>query len=127
MKLRILLLLALTSCGSEESSSGDNPAAATKGDAVDLAGGLEYYITCVPCHGAKGKGDGAASAALEPKPRDLSDKTWQASVDDEYLRKIIQYGGAAVGKAPTMPPNPLLMNKKAVLNGLIAHIRSLGK
>ena len=111
MKLHHALLLipalALASCGGSE-----NPAPAENGETpvtpdteIDLAVGAEYYATtCTPCHGATGKGDGAASANLVPKPRDLTDKEWKATIDDDYLRKIIQYGGSMVDKAPTMPP-----------------------
>lgn len=32
-----------------------------------------YDATCVACHGANGKGDGVAGAALNPKPRNFSE------------------------------------------------------
>ncbi len=32
-----------------------------------------YDGTCVACHGANGKGDGAAGMALNPKPRNFAD------------------------------------------------------
>lgn len=31
-----------------------------------------YHLRCATCHGEKGKGDGPAAAALEPKPRDFT-------------------------------------------------------
>lgn len=137
MKLHTLLFftlvpaLSLASCGSSEkpADSTTTPAASTSVDApVDLAAGAKFFAqTCVPCHGATGKGDGAASAALVPPPRDLSDSTWQTSVDDEYLRKVIQYGGVAVGKAATMPANPVLGSQPEALANLVAHIRTLSK
>src|SRR5437870_4393802 len=37
---------------------------------------------CTLCHGADGKGDGPTAAALNPKPRNYTDATWQASVTD---------------------------------------------
>lgn len=88
---------------------------------------LEIFSSrCGPCHGAQGAGDGPASAGLTPKPRNLRDKTWQASIDDTYLEKIIQYGGPAVGKSPMMPPNPDLVDKPVVA-ALRVHIRSLAQ
>ena len=39
---------------------------ATKGKAV-------FAQYCGSCHGAAGKGDGAGAAALNPKPKDLTD------------------------------------------------------
>ena len=81
---------------------------------------------CVPCHGSTGRGDGPASASLNPKPRKYSDKRWQASVTDEQLEKTIMYGGAAVGKSPAMPANPDLQSKPLVVKGLIEKIRAFG-
>jgi len=129
----LILGLALASCGSKEApadngtDSGKTPPAVAKA-AVDTKAGAEFYATtCTPCHGAGGKGDGAASAALVPKPRDLTSKEWQDSVDDEYLTKIIQYGGGAVGKAATMPGNPVLGSKPEVLESLVAYLRTLSE
>ncbi len=130
MKLRHLILLPplfLLSCGASDDApkAGSSTATGPKEVAIDLEGGATFFAeTCTPCHGAKGKGDGAP---LVPKPRDLTDKAWQDSVDDEYIRKIIQYGGSAVGKAATMPANPVLASKPGVMKGLIAHIRNLAK
>jgi hypothetical protein len=39
--------------------------------------------------------------------------------------KIVSYGGAAVGKSPTMPGNPDLLAQRDVLAALAAHIRNL--
>ncbi|PYO27816.1 MAG: hypothetical protein DMD86_17345 [Candidatus Rokuibacteriota bacterium] len=51
-------------------------------------------INCAPCHGAKGKGDGAAAVALNPKPAD-----WTA---DHVQRETAQeVGGCEPGSAPT--------------------------
>jgi mono/diheme cytochrome c family protein len=80
---------------------------------------------CVTCHGPSGEGNGPGSAALNPKPRNFTDPEWQASVTDDHITKIIQFGGAAVGKSPTMPGNPDLMSKPEVVQGLVAHIREL--
>ena len=82
---------------------------------------------CTPCHGAEGRGDGPASAGLTPKPRNFGDRPWQKSVSNEHIENIIQYGGAAVGKSPAMPPNPDLVAKPAVIKALRAHIRNLGR
>jgi mono/diheme cytochrome c family protein len=86
-----------------------------------------FTSRCVTCHGAKGKGDGPGSVGLVPPPRDLSDAAWQATVTDEYLEKIIAYGGFAVGKSAGMPPNPDLMAKKEVVAELRAMVRALAK
>lgn len=81
---------------------------------------------CAACHGTEGKGNGPASAALNPKPRNYSDKAWQASVTDEQLRKTITLGGAAVGKSPIMPASPDLDEKPDVVEGLVKIVRKFG-
>ena len=82
-----------------------------------------FKTRCVMCHGESGKGDGAASAALNPKPRNYTDAEWQKSVTDEQIKKTITGGGAAVGKSPIMPAQPDLANKPEVLDGLVKIIR----
>jgi mono/diheme cytochrome c family protein len=86
-----------------------------------------FSTRCYTCHGSEGAGDGPGSAALDPKPRNFQDAAWQESVSDEHIEKIVLYGGAAVGKAPTMPGNPDLMSQPEVVVALVAHIRSLGQ
>ena len=84
----------------------------------------EIYTTrCALCHGASGKGDGAAATGLNPKPRDYSDPAWQTSVTDEEIEKIIVGGGTAVGKSAMMPANPDLASKPDVVKALRASIR----
>ena len=51
-------------------------------------------INCVTCHGAKGKGDGAAAVALNPKPADWTSKTVQDDSDGELFWKITTGRGA---------------------------------
>lgn len=86
-----------------------------------------FTTTCAICHGAQGRGDGPASANLNPPPRNYSDKAWQASVVDDELRKIILLGGVGVGKSPTMPGNPGLKDKPEVVDALVELIRGFGK
>ena len=93
----------------------------------DAAKGKERFAkTCGICHGNTGKGDGPAGAALNPKPKDLTDKAYVSKLDDTYLTNIIGKGGAAVGKSPLMPPfnGPL---KDQDIKDVIAYIRSLAK
>jgi uncharacterized membrane protein len=83
-----------------------------------------FESRCVMCHGLNGRGDGAAAAAMNPKPRNYTDHAWQASVTDDGLRKIILAGGAQAGKSPLMPPNPDLADKPEVLGEIIHIVRS---
>src|SRR5690625_1107577 len=74
--------------------------AAVAADAED--GAAKFKQLCATCHGDSGHGDGPASAALNPQPRDMTDHEWQESVDDDHIRTVINDGGAAVGLSPTM-------------------------
>lgn len=104
------------------------PAAAAEPASDPVAEASEIYVNrCTVCHGETGKGDGAGSAALDPKPRDFTSPDWQSSVTDDHLTKIIVYGGAGVGKAPTMPANPDLDAKPEVVAELVKLIRGLQK
>lgn len=96
-----------------------SPAATKEADEI-------YKSRCALCHGATGKGDGAAAAALNPKPRDLGDSAWQKSVTDEHIDKIILGGGAAVGMSPLMPANQDLAAKPDVIKALRLMVRNLG-
>lgn len=100
------------------------PKPLTPGDPVR---GKKKFVACVPCHGATGAGDGAAAAALNPKPRNFTDPAWQKAVTDESLEKVILGGGPAIGKSPLMPPNPNLKDDPQTLKDLVAFIRTLKK
>ena len=112
--LKLLMVLALspglTGCMKEKAGTAE---AATL-----------YSKRCAPCHGERGKGDGVASASLNPRPQDFSDPDWQHKVTQEHLEKVIVSGGAAVGKSLTMPPNPDLGTRPEVVKALVAKIRS---
>jgi len=72
-----------------------NPVAAGK-KAVEQ-GEKVAKVNCASCHGAKGKGDGAAAAALTPKPADWTAKKVQDETDGSLFWKISTGRGA-------MPP-----------------------
>lgn len=101
------------------------PAAAPTAAPVAVAADPKevFKTRCVMCHGESGKGDGAAAAALNPKPRNYCDPEWQKSVSDEQIKKAITGGGPAVGKSPLMPAQPDLANDPAALDGLVKIIR----
>jgi hypothetical protein len=64
---------------------------------------------------------------LNPKPRNYTDATWQASVTDDYLKKVILEGGAAVGKSGAMVGHPELKDQPDTLAGLVSIIRGFAK
>jgi hypothetical protein len=79
----------------------------------------------VPCHGARGAGDGIASGGLRPRPRNFRDPAWQASITDAQIEGIIRLGGAAVGKSAAMPANPDLDARPEVVRALRVFLRSM--
>ncbi len=118
--------------GSHGSVAGSGAVAATVGGAAMGSGepppAEKMFMTvCATCHGQDGSGNGPVAESLNPKPRNYTDKAWQASVTDEDLKKIIVGGGHAVGKSPMMPANPGLKDQPEVLDGLVQIIRRFGK
>ena len=94
--------------------------AAEKGDAAK--GKETFQNTCVPCHGPEGKGDGVAAAALNPKPRNLTDAAYMSTKTDDHLHKVISEGGASVGLSPMMAAWGGVLSEQDIRN-VIAYIR----
>lgn len=87
---------------------------------VDAARAI-YVARCQTCHGPKGRGNGPAGVALNPKPRDYTDLKWQKRVSNQQIARVILRGGIGTGLAPTMPPHPDLRPKIAAM---VAFLRS---
>lgn len=116
--------------GAPEQEAAPTPAAeAAQAPAADPTAEAAQIFEdrCAVCHGMSGDGKGEGSASLDPKPRNFTSPDWQKSVTDDHLRKIIVYGGAGVGKSPSMPGNPDLDAKPAVVEALVTYIRDLAK
>src|SRR5918996_300744 len=95
--------------------------------AADVEEGKKLYGQfCASCHGQSGKGDGPAAAALNPKPRDHTDKAYMSTLSDDDLLKVIKNGGASVGKSPLMPPWGASLNDDQIKD-VIAYVRTLSK
>lgn len=90
-----------------------------------VPGKQSYETFCVACHGADGKGDSATALAMNPKPRNLTDKAWQAKVDDAHIAKVIKEGGPSVGLSATMAPWGAVINDEELKN-VVAYVRSFG-
>ena len=88
---------------------------------ADDASKSVYDDKCASCHGASGKGDGAAAAALTPAPGDFAKKL--AGKTDDWIAKATKEGGLAAGLAPTMPPSSDLSD--AQIKGLVAYMKQL--
>lgn len=116
--LGLAVALAVGGCGRERSATDPEVVAEAR---------AAWSSRCATCHGEQGRGDGAAGAALSPKPRDFHDRGWQASVDDEHLRRVIVEGGPAVGLSPGMAPNPDLGDRPELVGALVGIVRDFGR
>lgn len=79
-----------TAPASEKAKKSPIPASAK----VAEQGEKVAKVNCVSCHGSKGKGDGAAAVALNPKPADWTSKRVQDESDGELFWKISTGRGA---------------------------------
>lgn len=91
-----------------------------KGDAAK--GKETFQTTCAACHGPEGKGDGVAAAALDPKPKNLTDAALLSSQKDDFIYKVISEGGASVGLSPMMAPWAGVLSEQDIWN-VVAYIR----
>ncbi len=55
-------------------------------------GKASFAINCVPCHGAAGAGDGAAAAALNPKPRNFKTDAFKNGDTVDAVFKSVSEG-----------------------------------
>ena len=131
---RVLALgLLAAACGQREAApppAAAPPAAPPAAGAASAArkeAELIFSTRCFTCHGVSGAGNGPASAGLVPQPRNFMDPEWQKSVTDAHIEQIVVYGGSAVGKSPTMPPNPDLASKPEVVIALREYVRGLAQ
>ncbi|MEO6883468.1 MAG: cytochrome c [Bacteroidia bacterium] len=75
-----------------------------KGNVASIAEGKKIYIRyCVVCHGAEGRGNGIASAALNPRPVDHTSETFQKQTDGAIFWEITtgKYAMASYAKILT--------------------------
>ncbi|HEU4764664.1 MAG TPA: c-type cytochrome, partial [Candidatus Eisenbacteria bacterium] len=59
-----------------------------------------YAINCASCHGTNGKGDGPASSALNPKPRDFTSGYWRYGGGVARIVQTITNGSPGTAMAP---------------------------
>jgi len=112
-----LAAVALTARAEEEFKINGDPA---KGEAT-------YKMYCVVCHGETGHGDGIGAAALNPKPRNLSEKAYMDTLSDKHIYTVIKDGGAAVGKSMFMTAWGAILKEDQAIHDVAAYVRTLAK
>lgn len=119
--------LALVGVGCEKAATPVKKAPISRakhGPAISQEAHSLWKLRCASCHGPTGAGDGVVNESLDPEATDFTDASWQKQASDEFIRKTIVGGGAAVGKSPTMAPQPDLAEKPKLLAELVALVRS---
>ena len=99
----------------KEADKLKNPFAGNE-DAIK-SGKKVYMQLCVICHGDKGKGDGMAGVALNPKPSDFTSDKVQAQSDGAIFWKMSN------GRAPMAAYKELIPENERWQ--LVAYIRTL--
>jgi len=120
-----IALLALAACSrktepvqSEQASTGSAPS-------YEVRLGRDVFAHyCATCHGDAGAGDGFNAYNLDPRPRDLSDPTFQQQKTDAQLTDTIRRGGAGVGLSSLMPPWGRTLTERQVAE-VVLYVRSL--
>jgi cytochrome c553 len=104
----------------DEYASKTNPLTST--DRIIRAGQQTYATYCASCHGASGRGDGAAGTNLNPPPSNIAAFSKTGMATDPYLYWTIAEGGAPVGTA--MPPFKDALDEKQIWE-LILYLRQM--
>ena len=111
-----LVVLALA-CG--ESAAADAYGVAARGQ-------RDYATYCAPCHGSSGGGDGPLAPMLVPRPARHSDAALMNALSDEYLFRLLNEGGPALGKSPLMGAWGKNISEQQIRD-LVAFLRALAE
>jgi mono/diheme cytochrome c family protein len=126
----IIAAILLTGCAAPDTgdfsgeppplADGDRPAAVRRGESV-------YRKACLPCHGARGDGDGPQARDLDPRPRDLTRGVYKCRSTltgvlplDRDLYQTIAWGIPGT----TMTPFEGLLSPQAIRDA-VEHTKSL--
>ena len=85
-------------------------------------GAVLFGRHCASCHGAGGKGDGAAAAKLKSRPADLTDAEWIHGPSDGEIFTLIRDGAKSAG----MKPYRGVLTDVQIWN-LVNYLRSLSR
>jgi mono/diheme cytochrome c family protein len=107
----------------EEARTWTNPFPSTPGNIKKGKVLFHGKAFCVTCHGKDGKGFGNIPGLVGKKPRNFTDKDWQAERKDGELLWILKNGSAGTAMAPFIP---LVLTEDEAWH-VILYVRSFGK
>jgi mono/diheme cytochrome c family protein len=87
-------------------------------------GEADYATYCAPCHGLQGNGDGPLARLLVPKPARHTDTDFMNALSDDYLFRLLDEGGPALGKSELMGAWGRSLSQQRI-GDLVAYLRSL--
>ena len=64
--------------------------------------------------------------AMQPRPRNFTDKAWQKSVDDKRLVKVLKEGGQSVGLSASMAAWGGVLSDDDI-DAVVKYVRQFGK
>ncbi len=116
MKKHFILILTtlflFAYCGKKKTQeTSSTTETATTEMAVNEAGKSVYMTNCASCHGPQGAGDGAAAAALNPKPRNFQTEELAYGSDLASVIKVVTNGSP---KVPTMVAWKSVLNEQQI-------------
>jgi mono/diheme cytochrome c family protein len=90
LSLSLLSIAMLINCGKKEEKVEET----TSAQAANSVNAVELYATCSACHGDTGEGNGAAAAALNPKPRNFKspEAEWKNGKTVAGITKTLKEG-----------------------------------
>jgi cytochrome c5 len=87
----------LAAAKAQKSPIASNPAVIAEGKAI-----FEGKGTCFTCHGMSGKGDGDAGKALDPGPRNFTNKAFHDCKTDGEMFWVVKNGSPGTGMIPAI-------------------------
>lgn len=123
--LLVMVLATTAACspgggGADTGGFQSDPNFVSNGDASRAE--ANYTQQCASCHGAAGDGRGPVGGALSPPPTNFTASASPAHRAYEAIRG----GGAAVGKAATMPAFGSSFSDEEI-HDLVAYVRAFAR
>jgi len=85
-----------------------------------------YDHYCAICHGGTGQGDGFNAYNLNPKPKDMTQKSYLDAVTDQWLVEVISQGGRGVKRSVLMPSYENTLDRSQI-EAIVSYLRTLAQ